>query len=236
MGKYKGLLSTDDPRAPWQWEPRARRYRGPRGQWIGVNSMRELKEQFIEAQKAKMEKLVERMANGDITRREWVLASREVIKGTYVDLYALSKGGRGAMTQSDYGKLGAMLKGQYQRLQEFEAALRDGKLTQRGAAYRARLYINSARQAFQAGYTASYGVPTLPAQPGDGSTACRANCRCEWKITELADAWECYWTLGAAEHCDDCRRRAAQWNPLRIPKSMARFRVDLDSVLTALVG
>ena len=28
-----------------------------------------------------MEKLVERMANGDITRREWVLASREVIKG-----------------------------------------------------------------------------------------------------------------------------------------------------------
>lgn len=193
MGKYKGLLNTDDPRAPWQWEPRARRYRGPRGQWIGVNSMRELKEQFIEAQKAKMEKLVERMANGDITRREWVLASREVIKGTYVDLYALSKGGRGAMTQSDYGKLGAMLKGQYQRLQEFEAALRDGKLTQQGAAYRAKLYINSARQVFSEG---------------------------ERGAAQTAGMDEERRVLHPAEHCQDCKDYAARgWQPLgTLPK------------------
>ena len=64
-----------------------------------------------------------------------------------MDLYALSKGGRGAMTQRTW-QTRAMLKGQYQRLQEFEAALRDGNLPSKARRIEPELYINSARQVF----------------------------------------------------------------------------------------
>ena len=77
-----------------------------------------------------------------------MLASREVIKGR-VDLCALSKGGARTRTQSDYGKPGAMLKGQHQRLQEFDGGGYGTANFSQSAAYRAKLYINSAGRCYE---------------------------------------------------------------------------------------
>ena len=48
------------------------------------------------------------------------------------------------MTQSDFGKLGSEIKQQYRYLQQFEADLRDGKLSEAQIAARARSYIDTA--------------------------------------------------------------------------------------------
>ena len=219
--------------SPWRWLPKAKRYQNTKtGRFIGPKQMEVLRDTFVQAQYAKMEALVDRMDRQQITRREWVTASRDVIRGTLVDLYALGKGGRGAMTQADYGRVGAMAKYHYQKLQGFEADVRDGKLTLSRAKYRAKQYITAVKQAFERGRVASYGIPGLPAMPGEGSE-CLYNCKCKWRIVETDTEWLCYWELSTVEHCPTCARRGQMWNPYRIPKTMARFAAAPGEVLWA---
>jgi hypothetical protein len=168
-----------------------------------------LKDQFLAAQRDKMDALAAKLGRDAMTRREWVLATREVIKGTFVDLYALSKGGRGHMTQSDFGRLGAMVKAQYTELQKFEAAIRDGKMSQAQIAYRAKLYVNAAKQAFAEGGRAgakdagedeerrvlsaaehcpdcvayaNLGWQPIGTLPRIGESVCRVNCKCSFQF------------------------------------------------------
>jgi len=43
---------------------------------------------------------------------------------------------------------------------------------------------------------------------------------CSWDIQEVVDeegtkaGWDCFWTLGMAEHCEDCVENSHKWNPL----------------------
>lgn len=91
-------------------------------------------------------------------------------------------------------------------------------------AARSRMYVRSAREAYERANARTRGAPELPAYPGDGSTVCLTNCACHWELEPVEDEatgeiveWEAYWTLGMTEHCPDCLERAEMWNPLRIP-------------------
>lgn len=143
---------------------------------------------------------------------------REALRDTYSAAYMAGRGGRNAMTPSDWGKLGAMLKEQYKFLNDFAAEVAAGQLSEQQIAARAALYFNSATQATERGRSAARGL-TLPAYPGDGSTECRSNCKCRLDIEETSTEWRVYWRLGAAEkHCTTCPERAATWAPLVVPK------------------
>jgi hypothetical protein len=90
-------------------------------------------------------------------------------------------------------------------------------------AARSKMYLNSAREAFERAKARAYGLPTLPAYPGDGQTVCRTNCRCTWRIEELFDdegnviGWNCYWDMvDDPGTCPDCTANAAKWSPLSI--------------------
>ena len=122
------------------------------------------------------------------------------------------------MTQSDYGRVGGLLKRQYQYLDNFAKEIGAGKLSQGQVETRSKMYINSSTQAFERGKASTLGLPQLPAYPGDGQTRCRTNCKCNWRIIDKETHWECTWNLNPAEHCDDCLANAARWNPLVIPK------------------
>lgn len=80
---------------------------------------------------------------------------------------------------------------------------------------RAALYAGSIKPAYWRGKTYPY---ELPAYPTEGSP-CIVNCACVWQMVEH-DAEELdadfYWKLGPTEHCDVCKDRAKQWNPLKI--------------------
>jgi len=156
-----------------------------------------------------------------ISHQEWTFRARQRIKETFIAEYMLGRGGRAAMTQADWGRVGAMLKTQYQFLQRFEQDLIDGKLTEAQARVRLRMYLNDSRQAYERALSEAMGVPRLPAYPGDGQTRCKANCQCHWAYEDTEDEWLVSWTLGSAEHCEDCLANAAKWNPLRVPKQGA---------------
>jgi hypothetical protein len=176
-----------------------------------------LRDQFAAAMESRGKASTERLAEGTRTLQQWEAEQRKALKTAYIDQYVMGRGGRGQMTQSDWGRLGSLLKSQYQYLQGFAADLASGALTPAQATARASLYYASSTQAFEAGHGAAWGI-SLPAYPGDGSTPCKARCACKWSIAETETATEASWLLGAAEHCEVCVGRAAEWAPLTFPK------------------
>ena len=150
--------------------------------------------------------------------QQWVLEMRQQIKETYSNEYMLARGGRNNMTQADWGRVGAMVKRQYRYADGFARDIDAGKVSGGQIRTRARMYVDSATQAFERAKTESLGLPVLPAYPGDGQTVCRANCQCHWEIADVGDHWEATWQLGVAEHCPDCVQNAEQWAPLVVPK------------------
>lgn len=204
--------------SPWVWSVAAHRYRNVRtGRFIGATEMLGLRDTFLDAQRASAADLAERLIQNDMTVGQWERIMRRDIKTSYIDQYVLAHGGRGTMTQADWGRIGAMVKEQYRYLDGFAQAIADGNLTEGQIRMRSQMYHDSSVQAYERAAAQILGVPRLPAYPGDGSTACHTNCRCHWRIEPVNGGWDCYWIVDpAAEHCDDCIERGDQWNPLEV--------------------
>jgi hypothetical protein len=207
---------------PWVWEKGLRRYRDTEtGRFIGAKGMVDLRDRFVAAQKGRTAELAARLTSGEIDSAQWVKEMRQVVKETYIDQYVMAKGGRGQLTQADYGRIGAMVKEQYKFLQGFERDILNGKVKAGQIAVRAGLYVDSSTQSFERSRSESMGVPTLPQYPGDGATVCRTNCKCHWEIRERIGGWDCYWRLGPVktEHCPDCLVNTETWNPLQVERA-----------------
>lgn len=90
-------------------------------------------------------------------------------------------------------------------------------------AARSKMYFNSAREAYERGKARALGAPTMPAYPGDGSTACLTNCRCMWDYQQGTKdgqpVWNCYWNIQGPDdaNCVDCLDRHGKWHPLVVP-------------------
>jgi hypothetical protein len=205
----------------WLWDAAKTAFRKVRGQKTerlqrtSPSRRDRLTNQALET--GETDDLVKDLFERKISHQEWVLGARQQIKWQFVSQYMLGRGGRAAMTQSDWGRVGAMLQTQYRFLQGFEQALINGELTEAQARNRLRMYIQAATQAHEKGLATAKGAPDLPQYPGDGNTVCLSKCGCHWELELGDDEWLATWTLGAKEHCPDCLENAAKWNPLRVP-------------------
>jgi len=241
-GSATGTIAATE--AFWLWDSRSRRYRVTRegaselgqraGTFVSHARMLTLRDAYIAQSKVTVNTLATQVAAGDITLQQWTLAMREMVRDTMINEYMLGAGGRNAMTQSDWGRLGQMIRTQYEYLDNFARDVAGGRYTEAGVAARGRMYAEAASQAFERGNVQSRGMPDLPAYPGDGSTRCLSNCKCRWVIKETDDAWECTWKLSPAEHCEDCLDRAQRWAPLVIPKMQAATRSILMAKLDGM--
>jgi len=82
---------------------------------------------------------------------------------------------------------------------------------------RANLYAGAANATFAESRNHRFGIPALGRHPGDGSLACRTNCKCQLDYVQVEGGWDIFWRVDpAAEHCQDCLAQAALWNPLRV--------------------
>ena len=201
----------------WRWDAKTRRYRAGTGRFLSEKQVRTLRDRFVAAQAAEATALAGKLAAGDLTVKAWETAMRALIRSTYLAEYALGRGGANAMTDADYRLLGKALRQQYGYLRGFARDVAAGNHTEAGIANRAGLYVQASRQAHERGKAAAWGVD-LPAYPGDGSTSCKANCSCGWRLSETKTAYRATWVLGGSEHCDDCAGRAAAWSPFMVEK------------------
>lgn len=176
--------------------------------------------------------LAQRLASGDVTIQQWTLAMRELIERAYVEEYALGKGGTHNLFAGDMATLATLLAGQYAYLQVFAQQVAAGVLSADQVAARAALYMASATHAFGRGQSAAYGPLVLPAYPGDGQSICGVRCRCNWRIEEYEDRWECFWELNPADHCADCIENNLLWSPLVVTKVLVNSLADVERFLS----
>lgn len=205
----------------WVWDDIKKFFKDVAGkiaESLGFGAVEGLRDEFTDKVMGESDNLIEQLlVTGEIDVQGWVGEMRVLIKDTYRALYELAIGGRNNMTPADYGRLGGILQEQYRYLDGFAEDLARGKLSLAQAQYRARMYIESATQAFERAKAAGYGL-VLPQYPGDGGTKCLSNCRCKWEIKERPDRWLCYWRLGQAEHCIDCLEASQVYKPYIVLK------------------
>jgi hypothetical protein len=196
------------------WVDSARRWRNvATGRFISQSAMVDMRNVFIDGVKGQSDALVKELFAGNLRSNQWAAQLRQLIRSTYIDEYAAANGGILNFGVKDSQIVSKMLTQQWQYLYQFQQDLNAGKLSLLQAQARARMYLESATQAFERGQSEAWDMDALPAYPGDGQTACHANCRCHWKIEETDKDFECTWVLGDAEHCDDCVNNATQWAP-----------------------
>lgn len=230
--------------ALWLYNPQTGRYRvgdegaavfGQRpGTYLSERRMTAVRDEWISVSKQRVNAMADQLASGRMTVQEWTYAMRREVRVNFINEYMLGHGGRSTMTQADWGRIGNKVRDQYAFLDSFAQQVARGELSQAQIAARARMYVEASSQAYEHGRASGMGAPDLPAYPGDGSTQCLANCKCTWRIRETDTAWECTWTLGPAEHCDDCVERSRRWAPLTLPKTAVRSMGDLAAALEAV--
>jgi len=221
---------------PWAWNESSHRYHDTdTGRFMARTEVLGYVEASLEAAKiapaavleggvhsAGTDMLSNLVANDLLSPRDWHEQMREQVKREVLRQYMLGKGGRAQMTAEDWGSCGGIIADQYRYLKDFARLVEEGALSEGQIKARAAMYVNSAREGFERGQARAFGLPDLPAYPGDGQTICLTNCACSWQIEEVFDedgnliGWNCYWTLGIVktEHCPDCLENSQKWNPL----------------------
>ncbi|MCH8290213.1 hypothetical protein IH992_03800 [Candidatus Poribacteria bacterium] len=219
----------------WIFNQDTKRYRNPEsGKSVTQRQAVTLRDDFIAFIEFDPPSPSQQLAKGDMTIQEWELEMRKRIKQSYLDEFALGKGGRNNLTTANLDDLGNLLKRQFDFLHNFAEQIKNGELSEAQIQNRSNQYLSSSTQAYELGKTASFGMPTLPQYPADGSQQCRSNCKCKWEIEEDEEEWRATWVLNpAAEHCETCEGNAQRWNPLVVRKSQARTRDDLATLLAA---
>jgi len=198
----------------WAWDPSVKRFRdGETGRLVRADTIRSLRDRFVESQEGVVGELAGALARDEITLQQWEASFRQLILRALTAEYLLGRGGRQAMTPRDWGTIGALAKAQYEFARGFAADLAAGKLeTAADVEGRMAMYFGAAREAHEIGRSEAYGMPRLPAYPCDGGTPCLTGCKCSWSITETSTEWRATWRLGAAQqHCAGCSSRALSY-------------------------
>lgn len=135
--------------------------------------------------------------------------------------YVLGSGGLAAMNPLDWLDLASVVAEAIDRVRTsgfFDN--RAAAMTAKQRANIAKQFSGSVVQAHSQARARFMGI-ALPAHPGDGSTPCRGNCRCQWRIRSERDerggwSWSAYWIdVDDGRTCDVCDRRSRQWNPYK---------------------
>lgn len=198
----------------WTYVAEKKRYRDDSsGRLVTERKLASHRDTFTDRAVDDMRDLVDSLDDGSLSLPDWQREMRGVVKRSHIDQYLLGRGGRNAMTQRDWGRLGRALRDQYQYLDGFAQDIADGKLSVAQIRARADLYVESSTNAYERGREAAHDGLRLPAYPADGKTQCKARCRCRWVIRETRREYRATWTLGVAEHCPDCLARSRRWAP-----------------------
>lgn len=169
--------------------------------------------------------LARRLHAGQMTIDAWQVAMRGEILQLHRSALIIARGGEwGAITQSEWGRLGGHIRWQYDYLYKYAQQIQQGAMaelagvgkfpSEKYLAWRSKLYGGNARASFYRGLA----MGLLPQVPGDGQTQCLTNCRCELRFEEgdQPGLLLVYWELRPAEHCDDCVALSQEWSPYEL--------------------
>lgn len=178
---------------------------------------------YVVQYRRNVQSLADQLADGSLGVFEWRNRMRKELRNLHFTAYAAGAGGLDNLTAEDVRRIQQKIADQEAYLEDWAGQLAvqaaDGtEVSRQAVVRRAMLYAGNGNSTYYEGAQAAIGMPPLPQYPGDGQTECRTNCKCTLRITKLAGNgnFDVTWVLATAEHCVDCVRLAADWNPLQI--------------------
>lgn len=212
-------MTTPTPDAGWRFDIRlgsTGRYRNPRtGRIMSDVQAHAVLDRTLANAANPVKVLAQQLREGNVRLEDWRLQMQRQIKSAHLASMAAQKGGWNNLTQSDFGKAGAIIKGEYQYLEGFVADIQSGKQRLDGTLQRrAQMYIDKAlttyhefgqQVAADRGLThersklnpadhcagcigeAAKGWQVLGQMIPIGERDCRTNCRCSIEYGALSD-------------------------------------------------
>jgi hypothetical protein len=133
----------------FSFDPRLLRYRNRRtGKIVGLAKIRELAKTAIANKTRVGTNITNRLVSGEYTLGQWEREMAREIKHLHLQQYKLSVG---AMSQRDYGIVGARLRREYQYLRQFAMEIGSGRLSEAQIRQRVALYFNATWLTFERG-------------------------------------------------------------------------------------
>jgi len=166
------------------------------------------------AMKVTLQTLTRGLFAGEMNVAEWQVAVAVEIKNASIAQAMFAVGGVDNMTQSDYGRIGQMLREQYGFLDGFGKDIATTGITEQQALVRIGMYGDATEQAYWDAWRANHDtdaalahLPLLRQSPRDGNTVCVTNCRCYLRTND--DGSVDWVDTGDERECPDCPALAA---------------------------
>lgn len=207
LSTFSSAILSERMDGEWSYDPISGRYRGKNGRFLSQAAVEALVDGRIKKLDSQLKDFTKRLANGDITIDQWQGSVREALKPAHIQAAMVGVGGKQALSQSDYGRIGQRLRSEYAYLQNFASDLLGGRISAPMALARIGLYAESVRGSYWEGTTirrekegyslmrrildaqavhcqdcigyAARGIVPLGAVPMPGQRcACRSRCKC----------------------------------------------------------
>ena len=137
--------------AEWSYDPISGRYRGENGRFLSQKAIEALIDGRIGKLERQLKDFTQRLIDGSITVDQWQGSVREALKPAHIQATMVGAGGKAALSQADYGRIGQRLRGEYAYLQKFASSLLADRLSAPMALARVALYAESVRSSWWEG-------------------------------------------------------------------------------------
>jgi len=158
------------------WDERRQRYLTASGKVVTPEQVRKLIDNLVEVSSARLRDWAIQMRYGKLSVPKWQLLTAREVKNLHLATSVIANGGRGQVTQSLWGKLGAQVKFQYEHLRDFALAV-PRKIEDRSGAIppRAEMYGKSAIGTYEnttLERNKRFGLSIARRSTGHGSESC----------------------------------------------------------------
>ncbi len=189
------------------------------GRFVSNGSVRSEVNRHIDAAQDNLQRLTQNMYSGNVTLAQWQSGVALELKDGHLAQSMFAVGGRGNMTQANFGRVGGTLANEYSFLSRFADDIAAGRVSEAQALARVSQYGNATGQSYwrewqrQQDSIELEGLHRLTRVPQDGSTICRGNCRC---FLSVNDNGSVDWVITAAESCATCldMEGGNPWRPM----------------------
>lgn len=179
--------SLSQLRSRYRWDSQSLRFRGPSGKFVSLKAVKQSLNSFVRRAKREQAGYDRQMLNGTLPLDEWRRLKANGIKSIHLAMQAAARGGWQNLTQSDYGRTGALLRFHYAKLDRFTRQIAEGRLPRGTILQRSAMYADA-------------GASTYENERRDVASDVFTE---EKRI------------LGASEHCPTCRVEADRgWQPI----------------------
>jgi hypothetical protein len=127
------------------FDPVSGRYRGKNGRFIRPKLIRDEVDRVAKASAARTKTLADALRAGRVDLQTWEIGMRQEIKTGHLAAAMAAKGGREQMTPADYGRVGQLVRRQYDYLAGFATEIQDGLPLDGRMTTRAGMYASAAR-------------------------------------------------------------------------------------------